>query len=176
MSELKLHNDIVTSLKAIVDENGDRVFHTVGLWNDQILEANEGKESPFNYPACFIQFAEIPWTPRNDAGGSRTNITEEQQGGLSVIRIHICHSHLENVEDSFPLIHPKNLQVYYAIQGMPNTALYSRLNRISGAIPETNHDRIQDWQMEFSVTMVQTGQILNKTTIEAGTLSTTIVE
>lgn len=174
MALLILYNDLVARIEAIVGTDGDKVFHKVAYWNSQVLETNEARETPFNYPAVFIEYPEINWSPRLDGGGFQTDVTEEQRGELSEVKLHICHSYLENPEDSFPTMHANNQLVYFAVQSMEESEDYGRLKRIR-EIPEHNHDRIHDWQMDFQYTPDQTGQVLNKTTIEANTLNTLIV-
>jgi len=172
MALLTIYNDIREAVEAIVDENGEKVFHHFDIWNSQ--PQNENVETPLNYPAVFIEFADIQWGQLQDAGGHKTDITEEQKGELSLIKLHIVHSSLQGADISFTELHPKNIQVYFAVQAIEPTEEHSRILRKSEA-QDPNHDRVQDWQMDFEFTMTQTGQVLNKTTLESGSLDTVIV-
>lgn len=50
---------IENALLSILDENQQPVINHVSLWNNQLLYAEE--EQPFNTPAVFIEFRDIPW-------------------------------------------------------------------------------------------------------------------
>lgn len=47
-------------LHALTDENEQPLINHVSLWNNQLLYAEE--EQPFNTPAVFIEFRDIPWS------------------------------------------------------------------------------------------------------------------
>ncbi len=173
MALLAIYNDVESAINGIVDSNGEKVFCHFDIWNEQ--PSNEEGETPIDYPAVFIEFSGINWGERADAGGYQTDITEEQHGLLSTLKLHIVHSSLEGASISFAIMHPKNQQVYYAIQSISETDLHSRLHRTT-EVQDPNHDRVQDWQMDFTFTMVQTGQVFNKTTIEAGSLTQTLTD
>ena len=156
--KLDLFNDIVTAVEAIVDINSVKIVNTVELWNSQL--ENENKEKPFNYPAVFIEFAEIIWTSTNQqpsALGSQGNVTKEQKGVGTVVIIHIAHSQLEDETVGFPIIDAVNDKVYFAIQGLFVNDKYSSLLRVAER-QDTDHDRVIDWQMDFLTTLFQCGQ------------------
>lgn len=165
-----MYNEIVGFIEAIKDENDNRVFPTVGYWNDQVN--NQPTEIPDCYPACFIQFEEIAWRTPQDAGGYHTGVAEEQVGEPSIVIIHIVHSYLEDETVSFPLQHPINQLVYYALQ-KKGSALYGPLLR-QAEIPPLNFGRLADWQMRFRYTLTQTGQIVDKVAVEPGTIGLNI--
>lgn len=159
--KLDIFNDIVTAVEAIVDINNVKVINTVELWNSQL--ENESDEKPFNYPAVFIEFAEIPWTSTNQQPstlGNVGNVTKEQKGVDSLIIIHIAHSQLEDETISFPIIDVVNDKVYFAIQGLFVNQKYSPILRVAER-QDTDHDRIIDWQMDFLTTMFQCGEADN---------------
>lgn len=54
-----IYQTIENALLAILDENQQPVINHVSLWNNQLLYAEE--EQPFNTPAVFIEFRDIPW-------------------------------------------------------------------------------------------------------------------
>lgn len=172
--KLDIFNDIVTAVKAITD-NGVRVINTVELWNSQL--ENLAEEIPFNFPAVFIEFGEIPWTSTNQppsTSGSRGNVTKEQKGEGALIIIHIAFSQLENETISFPLIDPKIDKVYFAIQGLFIDQKYSQLLRV-GERQDTDHNRVIDWQMDFLTTMFQCGEPdATLTEIPGGTITPVI--
>jgi len=156
--KLDIFNDIVTAVEAIVDINSVKVINTVELWNSQL--ENEDDEKPFNYPAVFIEFGEIPWTSTNQqpsALGSQGNVTKEQKGEDSLIIIHIAFSQLEDETVSFPIIDAVIDEVYFAIQGLFVDQKYSPILRVAER-QDTDHDRVIDWQMDFVTTMFQCGQ------------------
>ena len=163
-AKLDIFNDIVTAL-ALVTE-----IKTVELWNNQF--ANEERETAFNYPAVFIEFAETPWTiskQRPPKTGSQGNTTKEQKSEGTIITIHLGFSQLENETVSFPLIDPIIEKVYFAIQGL-NGTFYGPLLRIAER-QDTDHDRVIDWQMDFNTMMFECGELdPDLTKIDAGVL------
>lgn len=54
-----IYQTIENALLSILDENQQPVINHVSLWNNQLLYAEE--EQPFNTPAVFIEFRDIPW-------------------------------------------------------------------------------------------------------------------
>ena len=54
-----IYQTIENALLPILDENQQPVINHVSLWNNQLLYAEE--EQPFNTPAVFIEFRDIPW-------------------------------------------------------------------------------------------------------------------
>ena len=55
-----IYQTIENALLSILDENQQPVINHVSLWNNQLLYAEE--EQPFNTPAVFIEFRDIPWS------------------------------------------------------------------------------------------------------------------
>ena len=164
-SKLDIFNDIVTEVKKISD------IQTVELWNSQLV--NEDKETAFNYPAVFIEFADIPWTSTNQQPsklGGEGDVTKQQKGGGALITIHIAFSQLENETVSFPKISPIIDKVYFAIQKLSGT-FYGPLLRVAER-QDTDHDRVIDWQMDFNTMMFECGELdTSLTKITGGTLA-----
>ena len=157
--KLDIFNDIVTAVEAIVDINGIKVINTVELWNSQL--ENEEDEISFNFPAVFIEFAEIPWTSTNQQPstlGTQGNVTKEQKGEGALVMIHISHSELDDETISFPVIDAVNDKIYFAIQGLFKNEKYSPLLRIT-ELQDVDHERVIDWQMGFLTTMFQCGEL-----------------
>ena len=151
-AKLDIFNDIVTEINKIAD------IHTVELWNSQII--NEDKETPFNFPAVFVEFADIPWTSTNLKPaklGGEGDVTKQQKGGGALIMLHIAFSQLENETVSFPKISPIIDKVYFAIQGL-NGTFYGPLLRVAER-QDTDHDRVIDWQMDFNTMMFECGEL-----------------
>jgi len=165
-AKLDIFNDIVTEIKKLTD------IKTIELWNNQL--DNEDREVPFNYPAVFIEFANIFWTSTNQKPsrlGAEGDKRKEQKGEGAIITIHIAFSQLENETISFPIIDAIIEKVYFAIQSLGEKKnFYGPLLRVAER-QDTNHDRVIDWQMDFMTTLFQCGEIdtdLQK--ISAGTL------
>lgn len=55
-----IYQVISNLLLALTDENEQQLINHVSLWNNQLLYAEE--EQPFNTPAVFIEFRDIPWS------------------------------------------------------------------------------------------------------------------
>ena len=167
-AKLNIFNDIVTALKTLPD------IQTVELWNSQL--ENEDKEKPFNFPAVFIEFGEIPWTSTNQKPstlGTQGNVTKEQKGDNTLITLHIAFSQLEDETVSFPLIDPIIEKVYFKIQGLTGD-FYKPLLRVAER-QDTDHDRVIDWQMDFNVLIFQCGELDDTLTkIDAGTLDVNV--
>ena len=163
--KLDIFNDIVTEVGKIAE------IETVELWNSQL--ENESDEKPFNFPAVFIEFPEIPWTATNQKPstlGPQGNVTKEQKGVGSLVTLHISFSQLEDETISFPLIDPIIDKVYFKIQGLFKNEKYSPLLRVAER-QDTDHDRVIDWQMDFLTTMFQCGELdTTLTQIPGGTV------
>jgi len=170
MSILITYNEIKDILSDLANEDGSKVFNRVAIWNSQIL--NESIEQAFNFPAAFIHFSEINWTTLQNAGGYHTPLQEQQRANETTITIHICHKHLENAEDSFSIIQPINEKVYFALQGK-QTDTYGPLVR-KAERQDDNHNAVIDWQMDFGAPLVQLGQSVDKTTVDADSLTLNI--
>lgn len=171
MALLITYNAIVDRLSVLTNDQGMPLFVRIGIWNEQI--ENEKEEHAFNYPAVFVQFASLPWRTKQNAGGFQSPTQEEQQSDEAIITIHICHRYLQNETLSFPLIHPINQQVYFALQGQ-NTEDFGPMLRVDER-QDTDHDGAIDWQMDFKVPMVQLGQSVDKKEMAADSI-TLIVE
>lgn len=159
--KLDIFNDIVTEIKKISE------IETVELWNSQL--ENESDEKPFNFPAVFIEFAEIPWTTTNQQPstlGAQGDVTKEQKGDGALITLHIAFSQLEDETVSFPIISPIIDKVYFAIQGLTGT-FYKPLLRVAER-QDTDHDRVIDWQMDFTALIFQCGELDTSLTEIAG--------
>ena len=162
--KLDIFNDIVTAIKTIPE------IETVELWNSQL--ENESEEKPFNFPAVFIEFGEIPWTSTNQQPstlGAQGNVAKEQKGDGALITLHIAFSQLENQTISFLIIDPIIEKVYFKIQGLTGE-FYKPLLRVAER-QDTDHDRVIDWQMDFNVLMLQCGELdTTLTQIPGGTV------
>lgn len=170
MALLKMYTAVKGFIEAIQDSDGNAVFKTVHLWNSQPL--NEEGEKPDCYPAVYIHFDNIPWRTDLPQGGFNTDITEQQTGDAGNMILHIVHSSLDDESIAFEEIHPLNEKVYFAVQNK-STEDYGPLIRTL-EIHDVNHDRLIDWQMHFRFTLIQTGQVVDKTTVPAGTLALTV--
>ena len=163
-AKLDIFNDIVTEIRKITD------IETVELWNSQLV--NEDKETSFNFPAVFIEFADIPWTSTNlkpSKLGGEGDVTKQQKGAGALITLHIVFSQLENETVSFPIISPIIDKIYFAIQGLTGT-FYGPLLRVAER-QDTDHDRVIDWQMDFNTMMFECGELdADLTKIDAGVL------
>jgi len=167
MSLLVLYNATVSKLEALLDNNGKQLFPTVGFWNNQIN--NESIERGINFPACYIHFPDTPWVQKTAAGGFQDPSTEEQRSGDgAVMTIHICHSLLQDAKNSFSIIQPINERVYFALNNQKSKE-YGPIVRIKER-QDDNHDRVLDWQMDFRFQIIQAGQSVNKTAVEADSI------
>lgn len=163
-AKLDIFNDIVTELKKISD------IETIELWNNQL--DNENKEISFNFPAVFIEFADLPWSSTNQQTprlGTSGNISKQQKGEGALITLHIAFSPLEDETISFPIISPIIDRVYLAVQGL-NKEFYGPLLRVTER-QDADHNRVIDWQMDFSTMMFESGEIDETLTqIPSGTI------
>lgn len=151
--KLDIFNDIVTAIGTLPE------IHTVELWNSQLDNMN--KETSFNFPAVFIEFADIPWTTTNlqpPSLGAKGNVTKEQKGDNALITLHIAFSQIEDETVSFPLIDPIIEKVYFKIQGLTKTDKYKPLLRVAER-QDTDHERVIDWQMDFMTLIFQCGEL-----------------
>ena len=159
-SKLDLYNDIKTKLDALRTSN-DPLINTVGLWNSQF--DNEDVETAYNFPVCFVEFANIRWDgthqtqPRGGLGGG--NVQKEQRGStteLSLVTIHLGFSELGDGKDILETIDPTIDAVYFALQGLQGDT-FTTLSRIEER-QDVNHGRIIDWQIDFNTSLSQQGE------------------
>lgn len=165
-AKLDIFNDIVTELEEVSE------IETIGIWNNQF--DNEAEEISFNFPAVFVEFADIPWISTNQhpsRSGSQGNIAKEQKAPGTLITLHIGFSELKDETKSFPDIDAILDTVYFKIQGLgANKDFYSALLRVAER-QDTDHNRVIDWQMDFSTEMFQCGELdEDLTKIDARTL------
>lgn len=163
--KLQLFNDIITAIETVT------VIKTTGLWNNQF--DNEATERAFNYPAVFIEFTSITWsrthqTPNRDS--SVGNVNDEQDAPDTVITLHIGFSELKSATQVFAAIDATLELIYFAVHGIEGTQ-YTKLVRMAER-QDTDHDRITDWQMDFTCQMTQQGVLdTDLELIAAGTLT-----
>lgn len=159
-SKLDIYNAIKDKLDGLKTSN-DPLINTVGLWNNQF--DNEDLEKPFNYPVCFIEFANIRWDgthqtqPRGGVGGG--NVQKEQRGSTtekSLITIHLGFSEFGDGKDILEPIDPVIDAVYFALQGLQGDT-FTTLSRIEER-QDVNHGRIIDWQIDFNTSLSQEGE------------------
>lgn len=166
-AKLDIFNDIVTEIRKITE------IETVELWNSQLV--NEDRETSFNFPAVFIEFADIPWPSTNQPTpklGGEGDVTKQQKGAGALITLHIAFSQLENETVSFPIISPIIDKVYFAVQGLQGLGsnFYGPLLRVAER-QDVDHDRVIDWQMDFMTMMFECGELdTSLTKIIGGTL------
>lgn len=147
--KLTIFNDIKTAIENNVPE-----IETVRLFNAQF--DNEDREKAFNYPVVFIEFADIPWEQSNQKVEGLLGRIKEQRGGQAIVTLHIGFEHLENETIGFELMAPVLEKVYFAVQTLQGD-FYTALLRIAER-QDVDHDRVIDWQMDFSTMMLQCGE------------------
>ena len=152
--KLDLYNDFVTAMSGVSN------IKTSGLWNSQINWENI--EIPFTYPACFLEFAVIPYTTtmlRTPRGSSTGNVSKQQKSAPdnAIITIHIIFEKLKTATDSFSEIEPIITEVYLALQGLSGV-YYSSMLRVEER-QDTDHDRVLDWQMDFHTNLIECGEL-----------------
>jgi len=155
--KLELFKAVETAIKAIVDSDGNTVVKEFGLWNNQF--DHEREETSFNFPAVFLEFASLPWELSKInpiKSGELGNIVKEQKGGPGVIVIHCGFSYMRDNEQAFEDLEPKLELIYFAIQGLQGE-LFNPLQRIDER-QDVEHNRVQDWQMDFSSILTQCGE------------------
>lgn len=163
--KLNLYNDILTALATVT------VIKTTGLWNNQF--DNESLERAKNYPAVYVEFTSIPWDkthhiPNRDS--SVGNVNDEQQAHDTVITLHCGFSELKSATEVFAAIDATLELIYFAVHGISGTQ-YTKVVRIAER-QDTDHDRITDWQMDFTCGITQQGVLDTELTlITAGTLA-----
>lgn len=114
----QLYIDIVEKLKTINNAELTQLFKHFDLWNQNVEFIQE--ETPFEFPACFIEFLPIAW----ETIGGRI-----QQATIN-IRLHIVTAWYISTADNNPL-HEQSLE-YLDIPDRVMKALQSE------AVPQTN--------------------------------------
>ncbi|MDY0324491.1 MAG: hypothetical protein RBR24_10830 [Candidatus Carbobacillus sp.] len=137
----QLYLDIKNCLKAILKEDETPVFKHFDLWNQQVdfLE----KETPFAYPAIFIEFLPITWT----------KMGMNKQAADVTVKIHIVSRWYNNTAD----YNPQHLDAleYLELPDIVNNAITNfaptagnRFMRTASTINH-NHETILDSIEEF---------------------------
>lgn len=162
--KLTIFNDIKTAIESKVT-----IIQDIRLFNAQF--DNEEREKAFNYPVVFIEFADIPWEQSNQKVEGIKSRIKEQKGGQAIVTLHIGFEHLQDETVSFELMAPILENVYFAVQTLQGD-FYTPLLRIAER-QDVDHDRVIDWQMDFSTKMFQCGQEVG-TEIGGGTLKTDV--
>lgn len=162
--KLQIFQDIKVALQPLIKS---KRLKTIKIWNNQFaqLELDRPKESPFNFPCCFIEFPEVDWTwsqVRQRKTGAQGNIEKEQKGTVTVT-LHIGFSELDNETDSFAKTDQLIEDIYFAVQNVQGPLVnkmpvYGPLLR-DAERQDTEHDRVIDWQMDFTAGIQQPGQV-----------------
>ncbi len=155
--KLGIYEAIKAALEALVDGNGVRCIETVGIWNNQFT--HEEEETAVNYPAVYVEFSSIPWDTTNiqpikviDKG----NKIGEQKAQPVIITLHCGFSDLDDATLAFENIEPILEKIFFGIQGI--TALCVTALLRSDERQDVEHDRVLDWQMDFTTSFQQPGE------------------
>ncbi len=142
----QLYLEIRNCLKAIKRDDNTTVFKHFDLWNQQVdfLE----KETPFAYPAIFVEFLPIVW---NKMGFNKQNAD-------ITVRVHIVSQWFANTADYNPQ-HFDALE-YLELADLVNNAITNFATTSGNRFMRTrseinhNHDTILDSIEEFTCNVV----------------------
>ena len=127
----ELYTDIKSRLET---ELGASIKH-IALWNSQL--DNEERETPFRFPALFIEFTNI--TYRSEGFGTQKLDLE--------FAIHCAFSQLIKDIDLLDIVD----NVVFALHG--HSFDYSTNIRRLSEEQDSNHDRVRDWIINFATTV-----------------------
>lgn len=127
----QFYQDIKTHLETQLNGN---VF-LVDLWNNQLN--NEDQEKPFRFPALFIEFTDVEY--RSEAYGI-------QKADIN-FTVHCAFSQLVKDMDLLDVVE----SVAVALHNHSGE-YFSDITRVR-VIQDDDHDRVSDWQIEFTCTM-----------------------
>jgi hypothetical protein len=153
----QLFLDIQDILKSIKDDNDQQVIKHFDLWNQNVEFIEQ--DTPFEFPAVFIEFPPIPWQPL----GQRTSQAE------MIFRLHIVTQWLRVTAEYSPeqtealeyLDLPE--KIYNAIQC--SAASESNGFMCINTITNHNHETILDTIEEYKM-LVRRIPVLNQISIE----------
>lgn len=163
--KLNLYNDIVTALDGVTE------VKTKGIFNNQFDREEDEKAKA--YPCCFIEFAPIQWIQTQQQPIKKVNVRKQQKAN-AVITIHIGFSDLQDETANFIDIDPIIQKIYLALQDLTGD-YYSVLNRIEER-PDTDHDNVIVWQMDFSTMLEEVGEEADLTKVAGDTLGLEITK
>lgn len=153
----QLYLDIKNKLKAIKDDSDQPLFKHFDIWNQNVefLES----DSPFEFPAVFIEFMPIPWHQQ----------LNKVQDATIVIKLHIVTRWLAQTADYSP-IESQALdyldipdKVLYALQGEATSASNGFM-RVSSTINH-NHGDILDSIEEYTTLIIDRSAVAVQTPI-----------
>lgn len=151
-SKLDLYNAVKAAVKTVKE------IKTFGIWNNQFADANDPKELPFNFPAVFMEYSNIPWTS-SQIGIPRhlSKVQKEQKADGVTFTLHFGFHFYKDVHDSFETVDEITELVYFAVQGISGDNFTSFLR--TGERQDTDHDQILHWQMDFAGSIQQNGEL-----------------
>lgn len=128
MSKKIVYQEVKSKLVTDVPE-----LKTLRLWNNQV--SNENIENAFNYPAVFIEFADLEYS--NENAGLQT-IT-------GLLRVHI-------VQEEYRTENELNLdfidKIAAALNGYQTDTIVKPLIRVS-EVQDTNHNNLIIWEQDY---------------------------
>ena len=144
-----MKKSLYTDVKTRIETNCPNDILHVDLWNNQL--SNEAKEKAFNYPAAFIEFSSLIYRSEN-SGVQKLDYE---------MTIHCVFSQLVDSIDLLDVVQ----KVVAELHGWAPTDS-TTLNRLE-EIPDTDHDRVIDWQIVFKGTITDDStHIQNKATLK----------
>lgn len=131
-----LFKAMVALLLGLKDSNGMPIINKCTLFNAQF--DNEKQESPFKFPAVFIEFTDVIYGDMTYNTQAITDMT---------VRLHIgCK--VTDIEDL--TIFDLKQTIYQALQGW-TSGYFGRLTRVAEG-PDYAHDRVLVWTQDYKTT------------------------
>ena len=158
--KIELYNLVKAAVEGILTDDPEpvRVIKTFGHFNNQFN--TEAEEQPFNNPAVFFQFTEMPWQPSQHSSFNAQG-TQQQESESLQFTLHISYWSHNPEEDKFLSLLDVVDKVYRALANIESDTI-NPLQRINDE-DDPDHTEPMVWQTTFSTMVVEKGIENNKT-------------
>lgn len=155
--KIELYNLVKAAVSTVPE------IKTFGHFNNQF--ATERDEQPFNNPAVFFQFVDVPWLPSSLAVAN-PNASQEQKSQPVQFTLHISFWDHKNEEDKFLGLLDVVDKVYRAVANIES----NNINPIQRINDEDDPDHTEPivWRTTFSTMLSECGKALNVAPINPG--------
>ena len=150
-----LYTAMVALLLALKDATGKPIVYKCGIFNAQF--DNEKQETPFKFPAVFIEFTDVNYGDMTYNAQAITDMT---------VRLHIGYKMLDI--DDLAIFDIKQA-IYQALQGWTGTPYFGRLTRVAEQ-PDYAHDKVLVWTQDYKTTGKDYSAAFNTKQIDTTTI------
>lgn len=152
-----LYTTLKTNLLSVRDDNDNNIVGFVSFFNNN--KAGENFKANTNNVSVYFELINIDWQTKNFAG----NNTSWEQIGIASFRLHCFRKSLKDDDLATLEIIDKCNDISRAV-----TVSYGEnFNTVqrTGDSQDTSHDNLIDWQIEFSASVNEQANCLDRTLV-----------